>query len=287
MMCAALAAIASTASGAPVVGTLVVTPASVPVGATVQITAAVTITDTSLLQGGVNLLQVGVNGEYISTLGVLHDDGISGDQLPGDHVFTIRSSVPNDTPGTIYLRITAAFRGTVLRTVSNIVPVLITSPTPVSDNVAGIQLSIPTLDAPAQTALVQRSGAAPSLDIQYWDAARQTFATAFTVAKIGNNAGLTLLAWFAKYVDPSGVLLAAATFVPVALPDNSQALIRVGPLPPTYAGGPVEFGYVMTAARDKVAIVDGSMASPLPAAGLTAADIEGLAEQIVRSLKIL
>lgn len=61
-----------------------------------------------------NLLYVSPTGTA-QTIGVLNDNGLSGDAVAGDNIFTIVSSFAQYPAGTVNLRISAAFSGSLLR----------------------------------------------------------------------------------------------------------------------------------------------------------------------------
>src|SRR5438105_4430912 len=78
---------------APTIGTAVALPAYIVINEPTQVLITTTITDTSLLPNGVNLLKTDATGKTLSTIGVMHDDGISGDISAGDKIFSYRLSL--------------------------------------------------------------------------------------------------------------------------------------------------------------------------------------------------
>ncbi|MEQ1868665.1 MAG: papain-like cysteine protease family protein [Vicinamibacterales bacterium] len=94
--------------------------------ATVLFTA--TITEPSVIGAGVNLLKTDAAGRTLSLVGVMNDAGVSGDRVAGDKVFS-REVVINETSiGSVYYRVSAPFKGVILRTLSPIIPITIDPP---------------------------------------------------------------------------------------------------------------------------------------------------------------
>ncbi|MFL6211725.1 MAG: choice-of-anchor X domain-containing protein [Pyrinomonadaceae bacterium] len=68
----------------------------------------------------INLLRVNERGKSIGALGRLYDDGTHGDALAADHTFTGQFSFNEPNPTDIRLVVTVAYRGTLLRTRSQV-----------------------------------------------------------------------------------------------------------------------------------------------------------------------
>src|SRR5271165_5602700 len=64
----------------------------------------------ALLAGGVNLLRV--DGSSPAVLGVMHDDGLNGDAVAGDGIYTFVFTANSASVGQMVLQVAAAFRGT-------------------------------------------------------------------------------------------------------------------------------------------------------------------------------
>ena len=54
----------------------------------------------------------------MAVLGLLRDDGVNGDAVAGDGTFTLRATIFEQTPGPVTLRVSAAFRGSMVRALS-------------------------------------------------------------------------------------------------------------------------------------------------------------------------
>ncbi len=105
--------------------------ASVFVGVPSRLTITSELTtvagDHALLANGVNLLLLNSSGQTLSTLGVMHDDGLNGDAVAGDGIFTLLVNVTEPSTGQLFLQVSAAFQGSLLRVKSPVetVPVVV------------------------------------------------------------------------------------------------------------------------------------------------------------------
>ena len=109
------------------VGLLSIDPAAIyPRSSTnVTISTLITADGYDVIKESVNVLRVDSSGRTLSILGRLNDDGQNGDSIAGDGIYTVIISFNENSPGTIYLRVSAAFRGTLQRTLSEICAVKI------------------------------------------------------------------------------------------------------------------------------------------------------------------
>src|SRR5690242_1035692 len=109
----------STLMGAAVhaatIGAVAVTPNTAPAGVATAVTATATITDPTLIPSTVALQQLDSAG-HVTTLGSLHDDGLNGDAVAGDKIFSLRVTIFQANPGSVSLRVSAGFQGSLLRT---------------------------------------------------------------------------------------------------------------------------------------------------------------------------
>jgi hypothetical protein len=99
---------------APSIGAVRATPTTAVIDTPTQITVTASVTDPSLIPGGVNLLELNANGTT-TILGTLHDDGLNGDAYAGDGVLTLLVTLKAASASQIQLQISAAFRGLLLR----------------------------------------------------------------------------------------------------------------------------------------------------------------------------
>jgi hypothetical protein len=119
-----------------------VTPAGVPLAAVVTSS----ITDPSLIPDSVNLQKLDQSGRVVSVVGTLHDDGLNGDTVAGDNSFSISTTIFETDPGVVRLRVSAAFRGSLLRSFSALMTV----------NITGTATGV-TILSPANTAYLNTS----------------------------------------------------------------------------------------------------------------------------------
>lgn len=79
--------------------------------------------DANLIRTGVNLIKVDQTGKQLAVLGVLYDDGTHGDDTAGDNIFTGQVSINEIQPAYLYYRVSAAYKGTLKRLISDTVTV--------------------------------------------------------------------------------------------------------------------------------------------------------------------
>ena len=107
-----------------------VSPSAVPVGTPSVLTVGGLITSppsTPLISNSVNLLQVDQFGNALSVVGSLNDSGVNGDLIAGDGIFGGKFAFTEASTGLIYLRISAAFRGQLRRSLSSLFTVQVVS----------------------------------------------------------------------------------------------------------------------------------------------------------------
>jgi hypothetical protein len=100
------------------IGATAATPACAPVGVATTVTVTSATTDPSLIPSSVNLQSLDSSGRVVAILGNLHDDGLNGDAVAGDGIYTIQTTVYQTSPGSVTLRVSAALNGSLLRSFS-------------------------------------------------------------------------------------------------------------------------------------------------------------------------
>lgn len=115
-------------AAAPTIGATNVTPSVIGVTTPTLVTITAKITDLSLLPAGVNLLRVDASGKTPAIIGVMHDDGLSGDAVGGDKIFSLRLTANEPTVGQTNYQVSAAFKGVLKRTLSNLIVVNVLTP---------------------------------------------------------------------------------------------------------------------------------------------------------------
>ncbi|HLG56870.1 MAG TPA: hypothetical protein VI485_16145 [Vicinamibacterales bacterium] len=106
-------------TAAPSIGTVAATPAYVVVDTATPVLFTAQIADSSVIPTGVNLLNVDAAGKTIAIIGVMRDDGSSGDLKAGDKVFSLRATVNRPAVGQAFYRVSAAFKGVLQRVQSS------------------------------------------------------------------------------------------------------------------------------------------------------------------------
>jgi hypothetical protein len=121
---AALLATVATALATPAilqaqtVGSVQLSPTTVPVGVATSVSVTAVITDPALLPASVIVQRYDSAGRVLGTLGTMTDTGLNGDAVAGDRIFTLRQTIYELAPATTTLRVSAAFSGRVRRTLS-------------------------------------------------------------------------------------------------------------------------------------------------------------------------
>jgi hypothetical protein len=113
------------AKPAPTIGAPTVAPSTIAAGAPSVVTVTVPITDPAPIPNGANLIRLGPGGSQSAILGQLHDDGVNGDAIAGDKVYSIRALFSEPTAGQIQLQISAAFQGQLKRVMSPVSQVVV------------------------------------------------------------------------------------------------------------------------------------------------------------------
>lgn len=103
-------------------------PAAINVGQTVPVKVTALITDSSVIPGSVYVQRLDEAGRVTATLGLLRDDGLNGDRAAGDRFFSGAVTLTNSTVGSIRLRVSAALRSVLQRSLSQIITVDVLPP---------------------------------------------------------------------------------------------------------------------------------------------------------------
>ena len=127
-------------------------PAATPIQITegtptdVVITARVNSTqgNPAVITKGLHLLRLDLNGNVISDLGIMQDDGTGSDTTVGDSIYTVRVNLNEPSVGQVRLRVSAVFHGPVGRKLPPVsTPVL--SPIATLAVVESVNQSVPDL----------------------------------------------------------------------------------------------------------------------------------------------
>ena len=135
----------------PSIGAVAVGPASTAAGVALQATFTAVIDNGAVLPSSVVLQKLGACGSA-STVGSLHDDGLDGDAVAGDKTYSLRSTVLENTPGSVSYRVAATFPSYASVVVSTPMSVAITG------TATGINITAPANGAYLNTPVVTISG---------------------------------------------------------------------------------------------------------------------------------
>lgn len=108
---------------AATIGPTSASPSSITVNIQSTIVFTAQITDPTVLPDGVNLLKTDASGRTLLTVGRMYDDGSNGDVVAGDNVFSRSVAIIETAAGSVYYRVSAAFKGVLLRTLSPLIPI--------------------------------------------------------------------------------------------------------------------------------------------------------------------
>jgi hypothetical protein len=101
------------------IGATSLTPNSVPVNTPTGVLVTSVITDPSLIPSSVNLQRLDAVHGTFANIGTLYDDGTHGDAVAGDGTFSLQLSFTEGAPFPVTLRVSAAFKGSLVRVFSS------------------------------------------------------------------------------------------------------------------------------------------------------------------------
>lgn len=104
----------SAPAAAPSIAPVTATPGRVSAGLASMIHITAQIADPGVIASSVNLQRLSDAGAVLAVVGVLHDDGLNGDAVAGDRIYTLDISF-TEANGPIRLRVSAGFKGLLKR----------------------------------------------------------------------------------------------------------------------------------------------------------------------------
>ena len=99
----------------PTIGTVTLSPTFAPAGVPTQVTLTAVITDPSMVANGANVQRLNSAGTATAVLGIMHDDGLNGDLVAGDGIFTLVFTLNEPATGRVLLRASGSFQGVAAR----------------------------------------------------------------------------------------------------------------------------------------------------------------------------
>ena len=102
---------------------------------------------------------------------------------------------------------------------------------------------------------------------------------------LSNPSQESIQQWFEDNVDDaSGTLIASGAFQLQTLA-NGQAIIDAGPIPSTYQGGPVAYGYLLSSSQNEVYVITQSQGAQLTEFGYSASSVPNILTSILGSIQ--
>jgi 3D (Asp-Asp-Asp) domain-containing protein len=114
-------------AAAGTLGTPSIAPGSMPAATPTAVTFSVSILDPNYTAGTANVQRLNAAGGIVSVLGLLHDDGLQGDAVAGDKVYTLRTTLQEALPGTFTFQVSAGFKGELKRVVAGPLALVVNS----------------------------------------------------------------------------------------------------------------------------------------------------------------
>lgn len=225
-------------------------PTLIAVNEATDVTVTIELSDSRLIPASVNLQRLDASGKVTAVLGTLNDAGTNGDAVAGDKIFTLRQSLTEETTAAVQLRVSWGLRGVLKRAVSNVVSVEVGK----GFTSADASFVYPTFGQDSQVDVTQREPEVKFIEVKNTSPEDQSLVTTFGILIEPNPERLSLEEWFDAHVDINGVLAQAGTFRAEDFPDGRRMIVLVGPVPADYEGI-VEYAYVMSPTRDKVASI--------------------------------
>lgn len=152
----------------PILPAPLTSPSMLTVNTSAVVAVTILITDPSLIPGSVNLLRIGATGTQPTILGVMHDDGLNGDAVAGDHIYTLQRTFDEPAASYVQLQVSAAFRTQLRRITSPLVQISVWGL--LTDNNATFRATYPpglypNLNVGSQPGLYKLDSSPQSVDI--------------------------------------------------------------------------------------------------------------------------
>lgn len=259
-------------------------PAYVPVNtaSTVMVTLDTSKATTPVTVA--ELFRVDEAGAVVDVVGAMHDDGLNGDGVAGDGLFSRAITIHRETRGSEHYRASVQIGGETEP--RNTEPVTVHIWTELRHANAPRPLLVP-FDADHSNVRAERQNAEWELiRIEVLDPRSLTYETAFTLLKATKAPGVSLIEWFDAVIDREGVLTANKTYSYRETGSGRQALIMEGGTPGAFERHDMELPDACVMSRDgqHVWLVTSAHDSPLSELGFSYDEIRALVRQVVTSL---
>ncbi|WP_201495685.1 choice-of-anchor X domain-containing protein, partial [Rubrivivax sp. A210] len=108
----------ATLAQAGVLGTPSLSPLSIEATVASAVTVSISITDPNYILGSANVQRLRADGSALAVVATLRDDGLGGDAVAGDRIYSARFNVLEAAAGSVAFRVSAGFKGELRRTLS-------------------------------------------------------------------------------------------------------------------------------------------------------------------------
>ncbi|QGZ42387.1 hypothetical protein IP92_04122 [Pseudoduganella flava] len=139
------------ATATPVIRGAAFSVASTPAGQAALGLATVTV-EAAAAPTTIALQKLDANGAVLATLGTLHDDGADGDAGAADGIYSVRTTVLENAPGTVRYRVAGTFPGYPQTVYSDVLSVAITG------TATSVEITAPASGAYLNTPVITVSG---------------------------------------------------------------------------------------------------------------------------------
>ena len=252
-----VAGVPDATASTPTIGAVSATPTLITVNTPTSVTFTANISDPALIPNSVNLLQLGTAGRQPAILGQL--------QASGNNTYTITYTFNQSAAGSLQIQVSAAFRGTLKRVLSNVMTLSVWNV--YSNPPTNITLAYPQFGSGTQVVTSPPpAGQTLYFDIEGWSTSQQQLVPVVGVSVYPNSTGTTLWQWFENNVDVNGILQASGTYQYQQLSNGITALTLAAPLPIQYfnaGGGPTEEVYALSPLGDYVITLTQSQVAQL------------------------
>ncbi len=170
-----------------------------------QFTFQISITDPKAIPSSVNLVRKATNGA-ITVVDRLHDDGVNGDAVAGDGIYTWQGAITEPAIGQVTYQTSVAFLGSLLRVEADFQPIFVQAANGASSSLAALSASLAAGDVASAITYFEDTSTASALLGQLGSAALGQLASSFSAARLVSTKG-DLKIYIIPWTPPGGTAL--------------------------------------------------------------------------------